>query len=65
MKHNQSGFALTELFGLLIMLALFGGYIVNIIKLISDFGDTPVTTMFIGRCIGIFLMPLGAVLGFF
>lgn len=40
-----------------------GGWIANIVKLIgSDFGG--ITGMIVARAIGIFVAPLGAVLGF-
>jgi hypothetical protein len=40
-----------------------GGWIWNIVKIVTTFGDV-LTGMFIARCIGVFVAPLGAVLGF-
>lgn len=49
---------------LVIIVAFLGGWIANIVKLIgSDFD--PITGMVIARIIGVFLAPLGSVLGFF
>jgi hypothetical protein len=48
-----------------IVLAAIGGWIANIVKLFSMFGDNiEITTMFVGRIVGIFIGPLGAVLGY-
>lgn len=61
--NNQRGFALTEL--ILVAVFFFGisGWILNIIK-ISGSGFDVITGMFIARCIGVFVAPLGAVLGY-
>lgn len=40
-----------------------GGWVANIVKFVGLL-DGGVTTMFIARCVGIFVAPLGAVLGF-
>ncbi len=40
------------------------GWVMNIIKITQSFGDV-LTGMFIARCIGVFVAPLGAVLGWF
>ena len=51
-------------FSIALAAAIAVGWILNIVKLIqTDF--VPMTTMLIARVIGIFLVPLGAVLGFF
>jgi hypothetical protein len=48
----------------LLILAMFGGWVANIVKLIgSDFGH--VTGMLVARGIGVVMAPLGAVLGYF
>lgn len=47
------------------VLALIGGWVTNIIKImIWATSDGAVTAMFVLRVIGIFVAPLGAVLGF-
>ena len=52
----------------LTVLAIFAvvaiGWIWNIVKLIGQISE-PITAMFIARCVGVFAVPLGAVLGFF
>lgn len=40
-----------------------GGWIANIVKLVAVFGD-PITTMAVARLVGIFVAPIGAVLGY-
>lgn len=48
-----------------VALAALGGWIANIVKLVYMFGDNiEITTMFVGRILGIFLAPLGAILGY-
>lgn len=45
--------------------AALGGWIANIVKLVYMFGDNiEITTMFVGRILGIFVAPLGVVLGY-
>lgn len=41
------------------------GWIMNIAKIVGTLGDPTVTPMFVARIVGVFLAPLGAVLGFF
>lgn len=48
---------------LLLVLAAFVGWVMNIVKLASS--ETLFTGMNAVRAIGIFLAPMGAVLGFF
>ena len=57
------GFALTELIVVIVWLAAAGGWIANIVKVVSAISE-PVTGMFIARCIGVIVAPLGAVLGY-
>lgn len=53
------------LFALVIALVIaIGAYIANIVALVSSVGD-PLTGMFILRVAGVFIAPLGVVLGFF
>ena len=61
--RKQKGFTILE--AVLVALFLFGvgGWIANIVKIVGVF-DLPVTGMFIARCIGVFVAPLGAVLGY-
>ena len=56
-----------SIFGVVFLLFCMGmfllGWVINIVKLFAMF-DGPVTTMFVGRIVGVFAAPLGAVLGF-
>lgn len=47
-----------------LILAGVYGYISNIVDIISMVND-PITGMFILRCVGIVVYPLGAILGYF
>ena len=63
MKNSQRGFTLFELVLVVLVLAGVGGWVANIVKLIGmDLGG--ITGMLIARAVGIFVPPLGAVLGF-
>lgn len=63
---KQSGFTSVEfvyvVFGVVI-LVLGGGWIANIVKLVGIVGGE-ITGMLIARAIGVFVAPMGAVLGF-
>ena len=48
---------------LIVWLAVVIGCIMNIYKLVGMFGGE-ITTWFIARCVGIFFVPLGAVIGY-
>lgn len=56
-------FTVSEFGAVLLVLAFFGGYIANIVKMVG--GDHEyMTGLLVGRIIGVFVAPLGAVLGF-
>lgn len=61
--NSQRGFTIIELS--ITLLALIGGagWVWNIVKIVQS-GFDVITGMFIARCIGVFVAPLGAVLGF-
>lgn len=62
MKY-QKGLTAFELLIVAIAVIGGGGWIANIVKLVgSDFD--PITGLLIARVVGIFLAPLGAVLGY-
>ena len=64
---KQAGYTAAELLVVLIGMACLvglGGWIANIVKLATA-GLDPLTGMVVLRAVGIFLAPLGAVLGFF
>ena len=52
----------------MVALMLFAayGYVINAITLFNLFlaAGTEITTMFIGRVIGLFIFPIGAILGY-
>ena len=54
-------------FGVLVILVLtaagIGGWVWNIVK-IAESMDATVTGMFVARCIGVFVAPVGSILGF-
>lgn len=64
---NQKGFAIVWFMAIVYLVIAFGaiwGWIWNIVKIIhSDFAT--ITGMLVCRIIGVFVAPLGAVLGFF
>ena len=59
---KQSGFTIFEVFIAIFMLLAIGGYVSNIVKL-AAVSDT-ITGKVILRIIGVFLIPLGSVMGF-
>lgn len=60
---KQLGYTIFEL--VLVLIALFGagGWIANIVKLAGMSFD-PITGMLVVRIVGIFLAPIGAVMGY-
>lgn len=60
---KQLGFTIVDLLIVLQVLVGGGGWIANIVKLVGSNFD-PLTGMVVARAIGIFVAPLGAVLGF-
>lgn len=59
----QRGFTIIELLVVLLILVVGTGWIWNIVKIVQS-GFDVITGMLIARCIGVFVVPLGAVLGF-
>ena len=65
MKHSQKGSSdVFGLVGLVIIAAMVIGWVMNIIEIVQTVAD-PITGMFVLRCVGIVVAPLGAVLGYF
>lgn len=63
MKKLQRGFTAFELFIVVLVLGGVGGWVANIVKLADmDFGA--ITGMLVIRAVGIFVAPLGSVMGF-
>ncbi|TFG99692.1 hypothetical protein E4H12_01975 [Candidatus Thorarchaeota archaeon] len=63
MRIKQAGFTLVELIMLTVYLATAIGWVWNIVKIVAAMSD-PLAGMFILRCVGILVFPLGAVLGY-
>lgn len=64
--RNNNGFALIHVFFVVLSLVGFGGWVANIVKLIdSGFAVASWGGMEVARVVGIFIAPLGSVLGFF
>lgn len=57
MKNQNSGFTLFEL---LIVI----GWVMNLLEIIGSSVSDPVTAAFIFRCVGVVVLPLGAILGY-
>lgn len=63
---NQSGFTAIEILVVIIATAMAGGWIANIYKIITfGFAVSEWGGMEVARVVGVFLAPLGAVLGYF
>jgi len=63
---SQKGFSAIELLVVVLVIAGAAGWVSNIVKLIgTGFAIAQWGGMEVARVIGIFLAPLGAVLGFF
>lgn len=65
--NSQRGYTLVELsivlFTLTLSVGLIWGWVWNIVKIVeTDFGQ--ITGLLVMRVVGVFLAPLGAVLGF-
>ena len=60
---KQSGFTTYEVIGLIIAIIGIIGYVWNIVKFVGGCCE-PITGMLVIRAIGIFLAPLGIVVGY-
>lgn len=63
MRQQQRGFTLIEFFAVVVFLTLVGGWVANVVKIVGT-GFADFNGMLIARCIGVFVAPMGAVLGF-
>ena len=61
--NSQRGFTIIEVLIVLFVFVGGAGWIWNIAKIVQS-GFDVITGMFIARCIGVFVAPLGAVLGY-
>ena len=62
--RKQQGFTGFGLLVVALVLAGVVGWFMNIFDIVAAVSD-PITAMFILRCVGIFVAPLGAILGYF
>lgn len=60
---KQLGYTLVEIWIFFLSIAVIIGYVWNIVKLVGIVYD-PITGMFVLRCVGVFIPPLGAIIGF-
>ena len=60
---RQRGFTLVELMCVVLVLIGAGGWIANVVKIVGT-GFADFNGMLIARRIGVFIAPLGAVLGY-
>jgi len=63
MKSKCRGFTTSEMAFLLIWVAAITGWILNVVWIVEKI-HLPITKMFILRCVGVLVAPLGAVLGY-
>ena len=61
--NKQRGSTLVGVFFIVLWVAAIVGWVLNGIEIIKIVNE-PIAGMFILRCIGIFVAPLGAVLGY-
>lgn len=69
MKNSQRGFTVVEFFCFVMIpvwLALAWGWVWNIVKIVQSMPDglAGITGMFVARVVGVFIAPLGAILGY-
>jgi hypothetical protein len=64
MKMKQQGFTALELLVVIFWIVAIAGWVMNIVSIAgSNFND--ITGLLVLRVVGIFVSPLGAVLGYF
>ena len=61
---KQAGFTAVEMLTVIVVVAGLAGWVMNIIAIIHDC-CTPLTGLVVARIIGVFMFPVGAVLGYF
>jgi hypothetical protein len=67
MRHETTDIAVGMLGLLPVLMILLGGigWIMNIVKIVWAIQANDLTAMFVARVVGAFIVPVGAVLGFF
>lgn len=64
MKNSQQGYTAWQLLSVLVWFTFAIGWALNIIAVVGSL-DAGLTGLFVLRIVGIFVAPLGSVLGFF
>ena len=66
MKNGQRGFTVVEWFFAVLILLGGVGWVWNIVKIVQSMPDglAQITGMFVARVVGVFIGPLGAILGY-
>jgi prepilin-type N-terminal cleavage/methylation domain-containing protein len=67
-KRKEKGFTLIELTIFIVVVSMISGWVINLVWLVRHAEDTllaAITLKIILRVIGVFVPPLGAVMGFF
>ena len=62
-RNNQQGHAVIALVFILLWVAAIIGWVFNILEIVNTV-NLPINGMFILRCVGIVIAPLGAILGY-
>jgi len=55
---------LAHIFSVILSLTFVGGWVINLVEVLQMASD-PMTTLFVIKAIGIFVGPLGAIMGLF
>ncbi len=61
--NKQRGYTIVELVWVVLLVAGAVGWVWNIVRIVGHMSD-PITGLFVVRCIGVFVAPVGAVLGY-
>lgn len=65
MRKKSVDIGIVGVLGLIaLLIAAAAGWVMNIAAIVHTLSD-PLTGVFIFRCVGIFIAPLGAILGYF
>lgn len=62
-KFDEAAGVFAAMAGVALIVAAIWGWIANVVAIAGTVND-PITGMFVLRCIGIFVAPLGSILGF-
>jgi hypothetical protein len=62
-SSSDTAFGIVGFLYILLIIAAVIGWVWNIVKIVGSISD-PLTAMFIARCVGAFVAPIGAILGY-